>query len=299
MARGPVSQQLPLAFGRAGRVGLVAVLVAVAAGVFLADVAGTAPPAIRVQPAAATPPTPVATTPPPPDALFIGDSYTAGAGGGGSGPGTSFACLTADAMGWHCVNAGEPGTGYVNDAGRQRRGYRAYPDRIAGYAETTSPRYVVLSGGRNDRDTTFAARTDAARRTLDALQLHFPAATIVVVGPFWQDDDVPRALRRFTTWLRTEAGRRGLVFLDPEAEWWLNSRNSASYIGRDGIHPTPAGHAYLARRMVAALRSAGIAPAPGAPADGHLVPPPLRPDPVPYSTPAPAAGQLPPESVAG
>jgi lysophospholipase L1-like esterase len=47
--------------------------------------------------------------------------------------------------------------------------------------------------------------------------------------------------------LRMQAGFAGATFIDPIAERWFV--DSPALIGADGVHPTDAGHAYLAGRI--------------------------------------------------
>jgi lysophospholipase L1-like esterase len=198
-----------------------------------------------------------------PVALFIGDSYTAGSGG--AGPERSFACLTARTMGWSCRNDGEPGTGYTN-AGKFRGTTTAsYPARVL---RTVSQQeasgvpsgvdVVVVTGGRNDSGSGVPERVAAAGLTLDRLRVAYPQARIVVVGPFWVDDDVPPSLLAFDAGLRAEAAARHLTFLDPVRERWLTTAGRARWIDEDGVHPSVAGHQRIAAMLVAGLESAGF-----------------------------------------
>jgi len=192
-----------------------------------------------------------------PVALFVGDSYAAGSGG--AGVQRSFACLTARSMGWVCRDDGEPGTGYTN-AGKVHgatndtypaRALRAGPD--AGRVDV-----VVVTGGRNDSGSSVPVRVAAAGLTLDRLRVTYPDARIVVVGPFWVDDDVPPSLLAFDTGLREAAGARGLTFLDPILERWLTTEQRSRWISADGVHPSVAGHERMAAMMVADLEAAGF-----------------------------------------
>ena len=47
--------------------------------------------------------------------------------------------------------------------------------------------------------------------------------------------------------LRRQALAAGAVFIDPIAEGWFVGR--PDLIGGDGVHPTDAGHAYMAERI--------------------------------------------------
>jgi acyl-CoA thioesterase I len=199
-----------------------------------------------------------------PVALFVGDSYTAGSGG--AGVPRSFACLTARAMGWACRNDGEPGTGYTNPGKVHGSAQDTYPARALRPAAApgkrrVSPRnvsVVVVTGGRNDSGSPVPVRLAAARLTLDRLGATYPKARIVVVGPFWVDDDVPPSLRRFDDGLRAEAEARSLTFVDPIRERWLTTQHRSRWIAADGVHPSVAGHRRIAAKLVGALEDAGL-----------------------------------------
>lgn len=197
-----------------------------------------------------------------PVALFVGDSYTAGSGGAGSKG--SFACLTARAMGWVCRNDGEPGTGYTNPGKVHGAGHDTYATRAlrARATEAAAARadvdVVVVSGGRNDARSEVPVRLAAAGLALDRLRLTYPGARIVVVGPFWVDDDVPPSLLAFDAGLRVEAAARALTFLDPIRDRWLTTDQRARWIDDDGVHPSVAGHQQIAARLVADLKAAGL-----------------------------------------
>ena len=197
-----------------------------------------------------------------PVALFVGDSYTAGSGG--AGPQRSFACLTARTMGWTCRNNGEPGTGYttpgkVHGDANDTYAQRALPP-APGPGAATAPRVdvVVVTGGRNDAASPVPVRVAAAGLTLDRLRVTYPSARIVVVGPFWVDDDVPPSLLAFDAGLRAEAAARSLTFLDPIRGRWLTTDQRARWIAADGVHPSVAGHQRIAAKLVADLEAAGL-----------------------------------------
>jgi len=210
-----------------------------------------------------------------PVALFIGDSYAAGSGGAGVRRG--FACLTARAMGWVCLDDGEPGTGYTNAGKVHGAGNDTYPARALGggtepadatdATEATEPTeptdpadvdVVVVTGGRNDAASPVQVRVAAAGLTLDRLRVAYPNARIVVVGPFWVDDDVPPSLLAFDEGLRAAAAARSLTFLDPIRDRWLTTDQRARWIAADGVHPSVAGHQRIAAKLVAGLEAAGL-----------------------------------------
>jgi hypothetical protein len=197
-------------------------------------------------------------------ALFIGDSYAAGSGG--AGVERSFACLTARAMGWVCRNDGEPGTGYTNAGKVHGTANDTYPLRALRPADTrpsgTAPEVdvVVVTGGRNDSGSGVPERLAAAGLTFDRLRVTYPAARLVVVGPFWVDDDVPPSLLAFDEGLRQEAGARGLTFVSPIHERWLTTEQRSRWISGDDVQPRVAGHQRIAALLATDLEAAGHTP---------------------------------------
>ena len=74
-----------------------------------------------------------------------------------------------------------------------------------------------------------------------------PTARLLVIGPPWPTDDVPDNVWRVRDALAAEAAAIGATFIDPLAEHWFVGR--PELIGKDGIHPTDAGHAYMADKI--------------------------------------------------
>ena len=70
---------------------------------------------------------------------------------------------------------------------------------------------------------------------------------IVVIGPVWTDPDPPPDVLQTRDVIQTEAGSKGAIFVDPIAEGWF--RDNPDLIGSDGVHPTDAGHAYMADKI--------------------------------------------------
>ena len=53
--------------------------------------------------------------------------------------------------------------------------------------------------------------------------------------------------------LRTQAGAMGATFVDPIAENWFVGR--PDLVGHDGVHPTDAGHLYMAEKIAPLIYS--------------------------------------------
>lgn len=223
------------------------------AGVIVAALAVWAVQRDPAAPAYASPPTgvptAVATETPQPTVLFVGDSYTAGAAGIPSG--RTFACQAAALLGWACLVDAQGGTGYVADGHVNSTTFTAYAGRLNADQARYSPDVVVVTGGRNDVREPAAAAAAAADRYARTVRAAFPKARLVLVSPFWTTSVLPPALAAVRDRLRIDASTLRSQFVDPST--WIAGR--AGLIGPDGVHPTAAGHAYLARRLAATLRA--------------------------------------------
>lgn len=179
-------------------------------------------------------------------AVFLGDSFTSGWNGAGLGP-HGWPALVGAARGWKVVNMAVPGTGYINP------GWTNQPlgSRI-GAAVRRAPAIVFVATGHNDSRWSTSATIAAAERAIDRLHAGLPDAMIVIVAPIWQNGSPPSRCLDLRDALRRKAAAIGATFIDPLAERWF-AGDSHRYIGSDGLHPTNAGHAWLARRILADL----------------------------------------------
>ena len=68
-----------------------------------------------------------------------------------------------------------------------------------------------------------------------------------MIGPAWPTADPPASILRIRDVLGYQAQLAGATFVDPITARWFTGR--PDLIGRDGVHPTDAGHAYMADRI--------------------------------------------------
>ncbi|MGV0794909.1 Rv0518 family GDSL lipase [Mycolicibacterium sp. XJ1819] len=176
----------------------------------------------------------------------IGDSYTTGGDLGGVGSSN----WTARA--WQALaQQGIPITadvGAEGGAGYGTRGERGslFEDLTA---RTVRPddALVVFFGSRNDQPVNPAQLSILTYGTLQLARRIAPSATFLVIGPPWPTADPPEAVLRIRDTLQYQAGLAGAVFFDPIAAGWFVGQ--PNLIGSDGVHPTDAGHAYLADKI--------------------------------------------------
>lgn len=181
---------------------------------------------------------------------FLGDSYTSGWSGAGVGP-RGWPRLVGSARGWRTVNLAVPGTGFIN------RGWTNQPvgSRVAA-AITQEPDVVVVAAGHNDSRWSSTATAKAADRVIARLRAALPDALLVIVAPIWSSANPPQRCLDLRDHLHRTAASVDAIFIDPLRDDWFSGRRQR-LIGPDGIHPTDAGHRYMAERVLAALAAAG------------------------------------------
>jgi lysophospholipase L1-like esterase len=176
----------------------------------------------------------------------IGDSYTTGGDLGGLGP-----------KGWTARAWGElaerripitADVGAEGGAGYGTRGNRGslFEDLTA---RTVRPDdvLVVFFGSRNDQGVDPVQVSVLAYGTYQLARRIAPSATFLIIGPPWPTPDPPAAVVRIRDALQYQAQIAGATFVDPIAERWFVGM--PELIGADGVHPTDAGHKYMADKI--------------------------------------------------
>jgi len=186
----------------------------------------------------------------------IGDSYTNGTDWGGIG------AAGWPAQAWQLLAAqGRPVVADV--AAEGRAGYGVRGDRGSLFWDLTTravqpdDRLVVFFGSRNDQPVAVTDVVDQARNAFALVHGIAPAARLLVIGPPWPTADVPVEILRIRDALAAVARSAGARFVDPIAEGWFVGR--PDLIAADGVHPTDAGHLYLADK-IARLMGAQLTP---------------------------------------
>ena len=183
---------------------------------------------------------------PMPFAVFLGDSYTQGAGGAG----VKWPAIVGEAHGWDVDNLGLGGTGYiqtsdVNGCGRTYCGsYREAADEIVG-----SPSYIFVAGGRNDLRLPAADIGAAADALFAELSERYPHARIFVIAPWFDDDAPPSEMAGASAAIEAAAVAHGAVFLDTGEPL----RDRPDLISEDGVHPNAEGYRALAAAVAGVL----------------------------------------------
>jgi lysophospholipase L1-like esterase len=106
---------------------------------------------------------------------------------------------------------------------------------------------VVFFGSRNDQGVDPTQLSILAYGTFQLARQLAPRATFLVIGPPWPTANPPEAVLRIRDALRYQANLAGAVWVDPIAERWFVGH--PELIGSDGVHPTDAGHEYMADKI--------------------------------------------------
>lgn len=195
----------------------------------------------------------LASPPGPPVAVFVGDSYTAGAHA--TVPGNRFTALIAAAYDWTEVNLGRGGTGYITPVSDPASamvgcglGYcPSYLEMIPAVV-AAGPAVVVVSGGRNDAAQPWPDVAAGIPAFYAALREALPGVPIVAMSPIWDTLPPPVAVVAMCTVVRRSVIAAGGLFVDlgdPLLGW-------PDRVAGDGIHPNDAGHAAIADSFAAA-----------------------------------------------
>ena len=182
--------------------------------------------------------------------LVFGDSWVYGSAA--TAPTGGFAYLLAGELDVETVVDGVRGSGYLKPG----LDGPAYAERIAALDPALDPDLIVVEGSINDRSAHPRGYRDAVTAAWDALESRYPGADIVILGPAPQVLPIESATRAIDGDLGELAAARGWWYVSPIAEDWITTANYLDVIdtgpvGRD--HPSDDGHAYLARRLAAAI----------------------------------------------
>lgn len=182
----------------------------------------------------------------------IGDSYTTGSDQGGNGPKgwtpRVWEELTDHGIAVSPTVAAEGGAGYCT---RGNRG-GVFED-LTVRAVKPDDVLVVFFGSRNDMQVEPTRLSVAMYGTLRLARQIARSAELLVIGPPWPTADPPPEVLRIRDVLSYQADLAGATFVDPIAARWFAGK--PELIGKDGVHPTDAGHAYMAEKIAPLISS--------------------------------------------
>ncbi|MFB7312998.1 SGNH/GDSL hydrolase family protein [Streptomyces sp. NPDC056192] len=197
--------------------------------------------------------------------MVFGDSLSDGsAQNNGFGAGTWFARAARLLGATDAWEQARGGTGYITPGS-----YATFADRLAADVIAWAPDRLVVWGGYNDNGGNQGTIGTAAASLFAAIKSGLPSCQVYVIG-CWSPIATPAtSVSNTDATLRTAAAGANFPFISPLTGGcydatgtlvathgpWINSGNAAAYIGGDAVHPTDAGHIYLSRRIVAAVRA--------------------------------------------
>jgi len=191
--------------------------------------------------------------------VVISDSYTSGSAEGGIGP-HSWPVLARQLLSQRGLEVdadveAEGGAGYGHP-GSDGNVFHT----LAARSVDQSDALVVFFGSHNDQTVDPLVFPALVAGTLLLTRFAAPTAKFLVIGPPWTATGPSPATLRIRDTLRDQAQFVGAVFVDTLAEGWFVDR--PDLLGADGIHPTDAGHAYLAEKIAPLIYDQLAAPEP-------------------------------------
>lgn len=115
---------------------------------------------------------------------------------------------------------------------------------------------VIFFGSLNDENEPAGTIYAHALAAFQVVRKDNPQATLVVVGPQWMKPDPPAAELANSQAVHRAATQVSATWVDPLALKWFDRALPNPLIGSDGVHPTDAGHEYLASLMKAIVERA-------------------------------------------
>jgi lysophospholipase L1-like esterase len=171
----------------------------------------------------------------------VGDSYTTGGELGGLGTKgwttRAWQLLARQGIAVTADVAAEGGAGYGT-----RGNHGSVFEDLTADAVKPDDALVVFFGSRNDQGVDPTQLSILAWGTFQLARRTAPSAKFLVIGPPWPTADPPNAVLKIRDTLKYEAD-----VIDPINAGWFVGR--PELIGKDGVHPTDAGHAYMAEKI--------------------------------------------------
>lgn len=185
--------------------------------------------------------------------LLVGDSYTQGVGAVPQTKG--YAYQLASALDWNLTIDGYAGSGYVNPT---PVGGKTFAERLWKHP-ANSYGLVIIQGSSNDikycTEKTCTDLASAVNMTLRTVEKRYPSAEILLVGPTSPYGSAGIEYVRVNAKLKTYATLHNVPFIDPLAEQWFKPGDGKLMANPENGHPSNAGHALIASRLVADIKA--------------------------------------------
>ena len=188
-----------------------------------------------------------------PVVAIVGASITAGVGAGD--PAGSWAVLLARQLHWNAFVYGVPGAGYVQP-GLGRKGPVA-AEIARAHLRALQPALVIVQAGHDDMSVPPGLERDRVEQAIARIRAEAPQARIALLTVF-PGRSRPPAIYRIDQAIVAggKAADPRVIIMDPLVSGWRFSHAA------DGLHPSPAGDAWIAGKVAGILRQHGMGPAP-------------------------------------
>lgn len=187
--------------------------------------------------------------------VAIGDSYTGGSNAGGSsGTPSNWVVSAANTLRkkGHSlieIERGIGGSGYVSRGPNGKVFGELIPENLNDKTDV-----VVFFGSINDQAQPLDQIRAAADKAFAEAKSAAPNAKFIIVGPAWMTAEVPADIVAINEVVKELAEKNQFEFLDPTAERWFQDR--LDLIGKDSVHPTDAGHLFMAEKIAPHVEAA-------------------------------------------
>jgi lysophospholipase L1-like esterase len=189
-------------------------------------------------------------TVPRPVLAVLGASFSAGVGAGT--PEQAWPADLGRILGWQVAVSADPGAGYTNPGNGHRGPFTALAARLN--LTQLNPAVLLIQGGHNDIGQPPAQISRGVRALLTQIQCQSPDTRIGIVTVFPTGNHPSPATVRTDRAIVTAARQADpqVMVFDPLTEQWHFPRTG------DQLHPTAAGHQWIATRLAAGLRAHGV-----------------------------------------
>jgi lysophospholipase L1-like esterase len=180
----------------------------------------------------------------------VGASFSAGVGAGG--PERAWPAGLGRILRWPVAVSAESGAGYLARGITRRGPFSALVSRLD--LRRLHPAVLLIQGGHNDIGRPAGQLDTAVYAFIAQVHDETPGTRIGVVTVFAAGDQ-PSAAAIATDRVIVTAARRadpGVMVFDPLVERWRFPRDG------DHLHPTVAGHEWIATTVAAGLRANGV-----------------------------------------
>jgi acyl-CoA thioesterase I len=179
----------------------------------------------------------------------VGASFAAGVGAGT--PDHAWPEDLARIMHWRLALQADPGAGYVNPGS----GHRGPFAKLAAHLHLAriDPNTIIIQGGHDDIGRPLPLIRTRVESLIATVRREAPDARLAVLTVFPRGRPTPATVA--TDQAIVAAARHAdpaVIVFDPIASHWQFPRI------HDHLHPTPAGHEWIARKLADGLRGRGV-----------------------------------------